>query len=84
MWHVFIKEDILFRFAQMAAIYIIQLEDLPDVESVKDAVAKYCKEIVEDERTISFVPKDGFLATLGLFFTEKMISYQLEFKRNFQ
>jgi hypothetical protein len=31
--------------------------------------------------SVAFEPKSGFLATLGVFLTEKGISYQLEFER---
>ena len=65
----------------MLAIYAVQRQDVPNLNSVIEEVEKYCKEIVQNERTIMFIPKDGFLTTLGLFFTEKAISYQLEFKK---
>lgn len=68
----------------MSANFIVQRQEMPNVNSVMDEVEKYCKQIVESERTIMFIPKDGFLATLGLFFTEKAISYHLEFKKDYQ
>ena len=68
-------------FEPMAAIYIVQRADLHNVDSIKEAVEKYCKEIIQNEQAIIFVPKNGFIATLGLFFTRKAISYQLEFTK---
>lgn len=63
----------------MGAVYIIQTRDLRD-PNIKNEVAHYCHR-VETGDAISFIPKDGYLATLGLFFTERGISYRLEFTR---
>ena len=65
----------------MGGVYIVEREQLPDLDQIRAQAETYCKEIIENGRAISFVPKDGFLATLGLFFSEKAISYHLEFKK---
>lgn len=64
----------------MGAVYIIQTRDLRD-PNMKNEVAHYCHRVIETGDDISFIPKDGYLATLGLFFTERGISYRLEFTR---
>jgi CRISPR/Cas system CMR subunit Cmr6 (Cas7 group RAMP superfamily) len=71
-------------FVLMAAIYIVQRDHIPDLSSIKGVVEEYCSEIVEDENTITFTPRNGFVATLGLYFTRQAISYQLQFNEHRQ
>lgn len=66
------------RFGLLIAVYIVNREDIGDLDSIRAEVARCCDEIVEKETVIS-IAKNGVLATLGLYFTEKKISYQLEF-----
>jgi hypothetical protein len=65
----------------MAAIYIIQRKDVPNLKDIKETLEKYCAEIVVNDHAVMFLPKDGFLATLGLYFSERAISYHLEFMK---
>lgn len=62
-------------------MYMVDSKDLGDPSVITEIIHHYCQNIIENGKTIIFIPKDGFLATLGLFFTEKGISYQLEFKK---
>lgn len=70
----------MLKLTCMGAVYIIQRFDLTH-PNIKNEVAQFCDRVIESGNVISFVPKDGYLATLGLFFTERGISYRLEFIR---
>lgn len=63
----------------MYAMYIVQRDDLRP--ALIEPIAEYCDNVLYTGETIVFIPKQGFLATVGLFFTENAISYQLEFQK---
>ena len=63
------------------ALFIVNKSDLQVHPEFDTQVSHFCERRIENEVSVAFEPKSGFLATLGVFLTEKGISYQLEFEK---
>ena len=69
----FLKVNLRIRFGLLIAVYIVNREDIGDLDPIRAEVARCCNEIVEKE-TVIFIAKNGVLATLGLYFTERRLA----------
>ena len=63
------------------ALFIVNKSDLLAHPEFETQVSHFCEKRIENEKSVAFEPKPGFLATFGVFLTEKGISYQLEFEK---
>jgi hypothetical protein len=68
----------------MAATFIVKHSDIADAAFTKAAVRGFCHKIDEDADAVFFTPEDGSLTRLGLYFTDKGITYRLEFSNHFR
>jgi hypothetical protein len=69
------------NFTSCMALFIVNKSDLLAHPEFETEVSHFCEKRIESEKSVAFEPKPGFLATFGVFLTEKGISYQLEFEK---
>ena len=66
-------------FVLCMAIFIVTKSDLMKHPELEKEAILFCESIKENDLSMLFEPKPGYLATFGLMLTEKFISYQLDF-----
>lgn len=61
------------------AIFSVSKSDLVNSPHIEAELRPICNTIIDGEKFVLFIPKAGHLVAVGVYFTEKGISYQLDF-----